>query len=149
MVIYLYLMNKKTFQSAFPKNCGTPTFCPWPGLLNGGREKLLNVDSNYLLIWLIASGLCSNYMLGKTGIKRVNFGPGINKLMSEECERDGSPIHLQIELIVCFLFLLLLLCCAPRLGLVCVDFKYGCLPCVSLSLSCVSLLITTLRRLTK
>ena len=127
MVIYLYLMNKKTFQSAFPKNCGTPTFCPWPGLLNGGREKLLNVDSNYLLIWLIASGLCSNYMLGKTGIKRVNFGPESNKLMSEECERDGSPIHLQIELIVCFLFLLLLLCCAPRLGLVCVDFKYGCL----------------------
>ena len=76
------------------------------------EEKLLNVDLNYLLIWLIASGLCSNYMLGKTGIKRVNFGPGSNKLMSEECERDGSPIHLQIELIVCFLFLLLLLCCA-------------------------------------
>ena len=107
MVIYLYLMNKKDFSKrAFPKNCGT--FCHWPSLLNGGREKLLNVDSNYLLIWLIASGLCSNYMLGKTGIKRVNFGAESNKLMSEECERDGSPIHLQIELIVCFLFLLLL-----------------------------------------
>ena len=104
-------------------------FAPGPASLMVGGEKLLNVDSNYLLIWLIASGLCSNYMLGKTGIKRVNFGPGINKLMSEECERDGSPIHLQIELIVCFLFLLQLLCCAhaPRLGLVFVDFKYGCL----------------------
>ena len=108
MVIYLYLMNKKTFQSAFPKNCGTPTFCPWPGLLNGGREKLLNVDSNYLLIWLIASGLCSNYMLGKTGIKGVNFGPESNKLMSEECERDGSSIHLQIGHIVCFFLIVCL-----------------------------------------
>ena len=104
MVIYLYLMNKKIFQSAaFPKNCGTSTFCPWSSLLNGGREKLLNVDSNYLLIWLIASGLCSNYTVAKTGIKRVNFGPESNKLMSEECERDGSLIHLQIALIVCFL----------------------------------------------
>ena len=90
MVIYLYLMDKNTFQSPFPKNCGTLSFCPWSSLPNGGREKLLNVDSNYLLIWLIASGLCSNYTVGKTEIKRVNFWVReSNKLMSEECERDG------------------------------------------------------------
>ena len=40
------------------------------------EEKLLNVDLNYLLIWLIASGLCSHYTVGKTLIKRVDFWAG-------------------------------------------------------------------------
>ena len=37
------------------------------------EEKLLNVDLNYLLIWLIASDLCSNYTVGKKRDKKVHI----------------------------------------------------------------------------
>ena len=65
--------TKNSSQRPFPKNCGALTFCPAASLFNGEGKKLLNVDSNYLLIWLIAPGRCSNYPAGKKCDKKLNF----------------------------------------------------------------------------